>query len=158
MPEKWFSPSLGFPFLLVFLIYNGFGEEIGRRGFALPLLQKNLGFLGGSMAIGFIWALWHLPLFYMSGSKQYGDSIILYVYLLTCWSIIMTYLVYKAHGSVLVAILFHESINFIAFTIRYPGHYVHVVWGIAAFVTIFILPKPLLILPGKRNRNQQNEA
>jgi len=153
MPERWFSPSIGFSFLLVFLIYNGFGEEIGWRGFALPILQKNLGFLGGSLAIGIIWALWHLPLFYMPGSNQYGDSIILYIYLLICWSIVMTYLVYKARGSVLVAILFHESINFIAFSIRYPGHYVYTVWGIAAVVTVFFLPKPLFNLPLKRNSN-----
>ncbi len=149
MPEKWFSPSLGFSFLLVFLIYNGIGEETGWRGFALPLLRKNLGSLGGSLAIGIIWALWHLPLFHMPGSNQYGDSIILYVYLLTCWSIVMTYLVCKARGSIFVAILFHESINFIAFSIRYPGHYVYAVWGIAAVVTLFFLPKPLFNLPVK---------
>jgi membrane protease YdiL (CAAX protease family) len=150
VPEPWFSPVFGMGFIVFFLIYDGLGEEVGWRGLALPLLQARLGSLGGNLGIGVIWALWHLPLFFMPGSFQYGDSISTYVYLLTCWSVVMGLFVNKAKGSVLVAILFHETANFIAFTIRYPGTYhVFLMWGVAAAVAIVFLPKPLFKLPWK---------
>lgn len=147
-PEKWFSPVFGIGFLIFFLIHNGIGEEIGWRGFALDVLQHRLGSLGGNFCLGVIWATWHLPLFFLKGSFQYGDSIIIYVYLLTCWSIIIGMLVNKSKGSILPAILFHEAANFIAFTIRYPGtYYVFFIWGVAAGIAIVFLPRPLFKLP-----------
>ncbi|HOO39560.1 MAG TPA: CPBP family intramembrane metalloprotease [Deltaproteobacteria bacterium] len=141
VPQRWFSPVFGWGFLGFFLIYDGLGEEIGWRGFALPRLQTLLGPVGASVALGCIWALWHLPLFFMEGSFQYGDSILVYIYLLTCWSVVMTLLVNKARGSVLVAILFHETANFIAFTMHCPQmHYYLVIWGLAAAVSVVFLP------------------
>ena len=131
-------------FMLFFLIYDGLGEEIGWRGFALPEFQNRLGSLGGSIIVGILWALWHLPLFFMPGSSQYGHSLIPYIYLLTCWTIIMALFVGKARGSVLPAILIHESANFVAFTINYPRQYVLFFWGIAAFIAAVFLPKPLI--------------
>ena len=62
--------------------------------------------------VGILWAVWHLPLFFMPGSSQYGQSLIPYIYLLTCWTIIMALFVGKARGSVLPGILIHESANF----------------------------------------------
>ncbi|NIO22169.1 MAG: CPBP family intramembrane metalloprotease [Candidatus Aenigmarchaeota archaeon] len=154
VPEKWFSPAFGIAFLVFFLIYDGLGEEVGWRGLALPELQRRLGSLGGNIILGIIWALWHLPLFFMPGSFQYGDSLFIYVYLLTCWSIVIALLVNKARGSVLVAILFHETANFIAFTIRYPQtYYVLFVWGVAAAIAIVFLPRPLVRLPWKSYRS-----
>ena len=148
LPGRWFSPVFGSGFLVFFLIHDGLGEEIGWRGFALPRLQARLGPVGASIALGCIWALWHLPLFFIEGSFQYGDSILMYMYLLTCWSVVMTLLVNKARGSVLVAILFHETANFIAFTMRCPqGYYYLVVWGLAAAVSAVVLSKPTQTAP-----------
>jgi len=142
-PQQWFAPAFGPGFLVFFLVYNGLGEEIGWRGLALPVLQRHLGSLGGNSTLGVIWALWHLPLFWLPGSYQYGDSITLFVLLLTCWSIIMGMLVNKCGGSILVAILFHESANFIAFTLRYPSApYGYLVWALAAVPAIVFLPRP----------------
>lgn len=75
-PDNWLSPSMPFGFMIFFLIYDGLGEEIGWRGFALPRFQENLGSFGGSIVVSVLWALWHLPLFFMPGSSQYGDAVI----------------------------------------------------------------------------------
>jgi membrane protease YdiL (CAAX protease family) len=155
MPEKWFSPSMPFGFMIFFLIYDGLGEEIGWRGFALPQFQESFGSLGGSIVVGVLWALWHLPLFFIPGSYQYGDALIPYIYLLTCWTIVMALFVGKARGSVWPAILLHGSANFVAFTIRYPHTYVHLFWGIAALIAALFLPRPLITL-GKKSDSMEH--
>lgn len=148
-PSHWFAPAFKPGFLLFFLVYNGLGEEIGWRGLALPVLRRRLGFLGGNIAVGVLWALWHLPLFWLPGSYQYGDSVGLFVLLLTCWSVIMGMLVSKSGGSVLPAILFHEGANFIAFNFRYPGSsYGYFVWILAAGLAALWLPRPWWQWPG----------
>lgn len=143
IPQKWFSPAMPPGFMVFLLIYIGFGEEIGWRGFALPRFQRCLGSIRGSVATGLFWALWHLPLFLMPGSSQYGHSVTVFIYLLVCWTIPMAVFVGKARGSVLPAVLFHISVNFLAFSVYYPYRYFYLIWGIAAVISIPFLPRPL---------------
>ncbi|WP_163336067.1 CPBP family intramembrane glutamic endopeptidase [Desulfopila sp. IMCC35008] len=143
MAENWFSPSMPLGFMTFLLIYIGLGEEIGWRGFALPRFQEILGSLGGSIATGVFWAFWHVPLFLMPGSSQYGHSIPLFVYLLTCWTVPMAVFVDKANGSVIPAILFHVAVNFLAFAILHPYKYFYIFWGITAVIAAPFLPRPL---------------
>ncbi len=45
-------------------------------GYALPRLAERLGFARASIALGMIWASWHLPLFFLTipGNDDYGQS------------------------------------------------------------------------------------
>lgn len=54
--------------LALAVLINGFGEETGWRGFLLPRLQGLMGPVGGCLTVGAIWALWHLPLFFVQAS------------------------------------------------------------------------------------------
>jgi membrane protease YdiL (CAAX protease family) len=40
----------------------GLGEEIGWRGLLTPMMVDRFGFIGASVLIGVIWALWHMPI------------------------------------------------------------------------------------------------
>jgi membrane protease YdiL (CAAX protease family) len=55
-------------FLMVF--FGGGQEEIGWRGYILPLLEKRFGRWLGSGMLGLIWAFWHLPLWFIPGTTQ----------------------------------------------------------------------------------------
>jgi hypothetical protein len=69
-----------------------------------------------------------------------------FIYTLTFWSITIAVFVGKSHGSVIPAILFHVSVNFLAFAIFYPYKFFNLFWGITAIIAILFLPNPLVRL------------
>jgi uncharacterized protein len=58
------------PGYVMLLLLEAAGEEIGWRGYALRGLQANLSALASTLIIGVVWALWHLPLFFIVGLPQ----------------------------------------------------------------------------------------
>jgi uncharacterized protein len=59
-------PPLGLSLVvLLVIVFNGFGEEIGRRGFALVPLQQRFGPVGGTFLLAVLWATWHTPTFFV---------------------------------------------------------------------------------------------
>jgi len=99
----------------VFLFIGGpVFEEIGWRGFALPRLQQLYGPLVGSIVLGALWGLWHLPLFLIpSWDTPHGSllDIALFVTWAVSTTIVITWIFNNTKGSVLLAILAHGSIN-----------------------------------------------
>lgn len=109
---------LSIPLVLWAGFYAGpLGEELGWRGFLLPEFQKGFSNLKSAVFIGIIWFAWHTPLFWapfgtlVSGEPITFFPIITYFMMLICLSVIITWLVINSKGSVLVALLFHLSIN-----------------------------------------------
>jgi len=87
------------------------GEEVGWRGHALPRLATHLGLGGASIGLGAIWALWHLPLFFLPGSGSDGQSFPLYLLHVTALSVAMSWLYWKTDGSLLLVMVMHASVN-----------------------------------------------
>ena len=87
------------------------GEEVGWRGYALPRLATHLGLGGASVLLGVIWALWHLPLFFLHGSGSDGQSFPIYLLHVTGLSVAMSWLYWKSEGSLLLVMLMHASVN-----------------------------------------------
>lgn len=61
------SPALT---LLLLITVNGFGEEIGWRGFALDRLRTRHGPIAASLLVALPWAVWHLPQFWLLASYR----------------------------------------------------------------------------------------
>jgi CAAX protease family protein len=99
------------------------GEEPGWRGFALPRLIKNPGPKLGTLVLGVLWAFWHLPLFLIPGTAQYGTPFWPFVITLIAWSMVITLLVLQSRASVIPAMLFHLSANLCDFTMWEPAEY-----------------------------------
>ncbi|HEV7484866.1 MAG TPA: type II CAAX endopeptidase family protein [Thermoanaerobaculia bacterium] len=87
------------------------GEEIGWRGFALPRLASRFGYGAGSIILGVIWALWHLPLFFVREADTYGQSFLLYTLQVTAISVAIAFLYQRTNGSLLLTMLMHSAIN-----------------------------------------------
>ena len=68
------------------------GEEIGWRGYALPRLTARLGLAPASVVVGVLWALWHLPFFFIQGVDKTGQSFLVYLLACTAMSIAMAWL------------------------------------------------------------------
>jgi membrane protease YdiL (CAAX protease family) len=56
------------------VVFFGFGEEVGWRGFALPRLQSHASALRASLVLAAGWAGWHLPLFAFGPVSRRSDS------------------------------------------------------------------------------------
>ena len=111
-------PGALFKFVVAGFVYLFIGgpvfEEIGWRGFALPRLQRLYGPLVGSLILGALWGLWHLPLFLIpSWDTPHGSplDVVLFVVLAVATAIVFTWVFNNTKGSVLLAILLHGSAN-----------------------------------------------
>ena len=88
------------------------GEDIGWRGYALPRLAAYLGLGGASVALGILWACWHLPFFFfVRGSDTLGQSFPVYLLQVTAISAAMAWLYWRTQGSLLLVMLLHAAIN-----------------------------------------------
>jgi membrane protease YdiL (CAAX protease family) len=102
--------------LLLFLyslFLSGGLEEPGWRGFALPRLQKKLSATKATLVLAFLWVFWHLPLFGLPGYVVSGGSIIGLVLLGIPVAFIFSW-IYNNTNSVLLSIIVHAMINFLA--------------------------------------------
>jgi uncharacterized protein len=89
------------------------GEEIGWRGYALPLLAERIGFARGSVLLGLVWGCWHLPLFFLRvpGNDEYGQSFPVWALGVTALSVAFAWLYTHVNGSLLLTMLMHSAVN-----------------------------------------------
>lgn len=106
-----------FTFLAYNLLFFGFGEEIGWRGFALPRFQQKYNALVSATILTLFWAVWHWPAFlYRPGYTEMGMAgIIGWVLSLFTGSVLLSWLYNSTKGQLLACAIFHSTID-IAFT------------------------------------------
>lgn len=104
-PVSALLPAIGVMLIL------GPMEEFGWRGFALPLMQRRLVPFWAGLVLGVIWAVWHLPVFFLSGTPQSAWGFMPFFAGSVACSIILTPFFNQAGGSILMAMLFHFQMN-----------------------------------------------
>ena len=146
----WFAVT---PILIAGQIWVVVAEEFGWRGFALPRLQARYGSFGATLVLAPIWAIWHLPMFFVRGSPQYSEnvpiSLAVYTFVIVCLSILFTVIYNRTNGSVLACMLFHAFLNIAAFTIRIPPDInisIYIICGVAV-IAVALLDRPLFRRP-----------
>ena len=100
------------PFVIISAL-TAVGEELGWRGFAYPVLEKEFGPVKAVLINGLLWALWHFPLiiggtYQSSVNMVYGlISFVICIMAMTiicCWT-------RSVSGSVIPAVLLHATHN-----------------------------------------------
>ena len=135
-------------------------EEIGWRGFAQPRMQRRYGPVVGSLFLGALWGVWHLPFFFGPLARTGPDatlvsasiSLVEFSIGLTGLSVVMAWVLNNCGGSTLMAILLHacfdsSGLAMVALFPSTPPYYlpVHfqtlgiaIVFSVAAFVLIVV--------------------
>lgn len=103
-------------FLGITLLFGPLPEELGWRGYLLDPVLDRIGALGASLAVGGVWAVWHLPLFFLDGTYQAGLGVgtaafWLFGYFIVAYSVLYTWVHVHTGRSILAAVLFHFAIN-----------------------------------------------
>ena len=107
------------PNVLIIAVAVQIWEEGGWSGYAVPNLQKRFGALRTALILGPLWALWHLPAFFVPGqifpSKVDALTMIVQMVLLIIVAILtrifMTWVFNNTKGSILIAILLHAALD-----------------------------------------------
>jgi uncharacterized protein len=100
------------PWILVFpalahALFLGPIEEFGWRGVALPLMQRKFNPFWAGLLLGMVWAAWHIPAFFISGTPQSAWSAGPYFAGIVAISVILTPMFNASRGSLLIAALYH---------------------------------------------------
>jgi membrane protease YdiL (CAAX protease family) len=108
-------PVLAWPLLIVaVLVFNGYGEEAGWRGFLVPGLLKLRGPFTTSFIVAAIWFAWHVPSFpVIEGYRTFGLGIVpMMGFGLIAGAMILTWLYVGSGGSIWIVALWHLTYNF----------------------------------------------
>ncbi len=99
-------------FAFILLLGGPIQEEFGWRGYLLDPLQNRFTAVGGGVAVGLVWAVWHLPLFFVpSETLYYREPFLGFAVSITLLSVLMTWMYNNTNASLLPALLFHTSFN-----------------------------------------------
>jgi len=139
------------PLFIMLTIAAGIGEEFGWRGFLLPRLQTRHNALVSSLIIGVMWAIWHIPQFFIEGTFQHDlgsqagllPAILTYSVFVIVSSIQFTWLFNNTRGSVLMAAVMHGASNaWGGYIDVYRGYF----GGILTFGAVSVLVTIIIVL------------
>ena len=100
------------PYLVADLI-STMGEEMGWVGYALPNLQQRIAPLLSAVTLGVLWALWHLPAFFVTGllGPFSIGYFVFFIVFAAATRITWTWIFNKTKGSVIIIALLHAALN-----------------------------------------------
>ena len=116
--RPWVSIALYFFFTATITVIRDcttvLGEEIGWRGFLVLELAKRNSFAATAIISGFIWALWHYPIFLLANGYNGGTPVWYYLPLFTVLlpaiSFVWTWMRLKS-GSLWPGVVLHAAHN-----------------------------------------------
>jgi membrane protease YdiL (CAAX protease family) len=128
------APRLGIVTVLFVFVLNGFGEELGWRGFMVTRLRTERSLRDTSVIVWLAWGCWHLPLFWIVANfRDFGVAgTVGWALGLFFGSVFLAWLIGVARGSVLVVAIWHTAYNFATATEAGAG-------GVAAAATVAVV-------------------
>ena len=112
-----FSFSIGGTSALLTILLAAVIEEIGWRGYGEDSVAAYFSWFTESIIFGFVWAMWHLPLFWIEGTYHYelrelGIGYVLnFLISVSPMGFLTTWVYVKNNRSMLACIIFHLFVN-----------------------------------------------
>lgn len=113
LPWSW-----ALPVVLGLTVLNGFGEEVGWRGFATPHLLARFGRFRATLIVAGLWVLWHAPLFVLNVGMHalWGPLMVGWAFSLMCGAFVLASLYLSCSQSILVVAVWHATFNMVVAT------------------------------------------
>jgi membrane protease YdiL (CAAX protease family) len=126
------------------LLVNGFGEELGWRGFLAHHLLPRFGRLRTTSLVWLAWAFWHAPLFLVVGNFRDFGPLTTAGWLVGLWfgSYLLTWLYESAGRSVLLVAAWHTAYNLSTATDATAGLAASVSSTLVMAATLVLLLRP----------------
>lgn len=152
---SWAGVGLGWlalTSLRVFVLGGPLGEELGWRGVLLPGLTQGRSVVRAATYVGLIWGIWHLPLYFVSGTGQWEQAqeggialFVAFVLWVVALSIIQGWLFVRTGGSLVAQLIFHTGVNVAALlpALIGAGGMIQVVNGVLTWVVAIVVMRSL---------------
>jgi membrane protease YdiL (CAAX protease family) len=112
-----FSFSIGGSSALLTIVLAALLEELGWRGYAEDAIANYCNWWEESVIFGIVWALWHLPLFFVEGTYHYNILqqsplfMINFFVAVMPLGFIITWVYVKNERSIFACMIFHFFVN-----------------------------------------------
>ena len=112
-----FSFSIGGTSALLTILLAAIIEEFGWRGYGEDSVAEYFSWFTESIIFGFVWAFWHLPLFWIAGTYHYGLRELGLGYMLNFlisvvpMGFLTTWVYVRNDRNMLACIIFHLFVN-----------------------------------------------
>lgn len=112
-----FSFSIGGTSALLTILLAAVIEEVGWRGYGEDSVASYFSWFTESIIFGTVWALWHLPLFWIEGTYHYGlkelgiGYVLNFLISVNPLGFITTWVYVKNNRSMLACIILHLFVN-----------------------------------------------
>lgn len=129
--------------VFIFFLSGPLQEEFGWRGYVFEHLRNKTTALNAAIVGGFMWGIWHLPLFFVPRSEAYYNNPLWGLLLTTTLAgIILAWLYANTNGSIFAAMVGHTMFNF-SNVILFPALEVEeaalILFGLYGLMVAFII-------------------
>ncbi len=108
-------------------------------------LRAKFGMMRGTLWFGLLWAMWHVPLFFIDHTYQHGLWISSPIYIANFFvsvipaAILMNWVYYKNNRSIVAAILFHMAVDATSEAFQTEQFTKCIVTGVLLFISILVV-------------------
>lgn len=134
------KPLYSILWLIPIMIIGGGIEEIGWRGFLFPELRKRYSFAISAVSIGIVWAIWHIPMWFIANSPQTKINFLLFMISCITVSLLLAF-IYEKTSSIFLCIFMHAVDNayYYLFTTSVDYNIITITFALLIAVLIFII-------------------
>ena len=162
----WAIVGIVIPLLVAPLI-----EELGWRGYGVDSLGTYFNLFTASILFGVLWAVWHLPTFFVKGYYQndlwkmgIGYVVNFFVSIFVV-ALLMNWIYYKTDRSIPALVLFHAVLNFSSMILRTDQFTKCIATALLAIIAVVVVVsdrevffrKPVFLLQNPLTQNLQSE-